>query len=179
MKDDLYGKTEYALGLIANGNEAGVNLLYSCMGKTMLFVARKIVQDTFAAEDVVQESFLKIVKNITKYKPGTNGYGWVCRIVRNTALNSLYGKQHHPTANLDEFGYIPDTENLEEKSTTQILVEKLMNSLAPPIVKQMIYMKYFLDMTVREIAKEIGKSKSYVAKEIVKAEEFMKNLLKD
>ena len=34
-----------------------------------------------------------------------------------------------------------------------------------------------LDMTVREIAKEIGKSKSYVAKEISKAEEFMKKLL--
>ena len=32
-------------------------------------------------------------------------------------------------------------------------------------------------MTVREIAKEIGKSKSYVAKEIVKAEEFMKKML--
>ena len=66
---------------------------------------------------------------------------------------------------------------MEEKSTTRLLVEKLMNSLAPPIVKQMIYMKYFLDMTVREIAKEIGKSKSYVAKEIVKAEEFMKKML--
>ena len=35
-------------------------------------------------------------------------------------------------------------------------------------------MKYFLDMTVREIAKEIGKSKSYIAKEIVRAEEEMK-----
>ena len=38
-------------------------------------------------------------------------------------------------------------------------------------------MKYFLDMTVREIAKEIGMSKSYVAKEIVKAEEAMRRSL--
>ena len=66
---------------------------------------------------------------------------------------------------------------MEEKTTTQLLVEKLMNSLTPPIVKQMVYMKYFLDMTVREIAKEVGKSKSYVAKEIAKAEEYMKSLL--
>ena len=53
-----------------------------------------------------------------------------------------------------------------------------MNSLTPPIVKQMIYMKYFLGMSVREIAKEIKKSKSYVSKEIQKAEEKMKNLIK-
>ena len=34
-----------------------------------------------------------------------------------------------------------------------------------------------LDMTVREIAKEVSKSKSYVAKKIAEAEEFMKSRL--
>jgi len=177
MNGDLYEKTEYALSLIATGKEEGVNKLYECMGKTMLFVARQVVKDKFAAEDVVQDSFLKIVKNISGYKKGTNAYGWVCKIVRNTALNSIYGERKHPTSDIEEFNLIPDDEDVEEKSTSRILVERLMNSLSPPIVKQMIYMKYFLDMTVREIAKEVGKSKSYVAKEIAKAEEFMKNML--
>lgn len=40
-------------------------------------------------------------------------------------------------------------------------------------------MKYFLDMTVREIAKAVGKSKSYVSKELIKAEEKMKTMLQD
>ena len=97
--------------------------------------------------------------------------------MRNTALNSIKASKNRLPQNIDEFCCIADGVDMEEKSTTRLLVEKLMNSLAPPIVKQMIYMKYFLDMTVREIAKEIGKSKSYVAKEIVKAEEFMKKML--
>jgi len=177
MNGDLYEKTEYALSLIANGDEEGVNLLYECMGKTMLFVARQVVRDSFAAEDVVQDSFLKIVKNISKYKRGTNAYGWVCKIVRNTALNSIYGEKKHPTADIEEFTLVLGDDDFEEKSATRLLVEKLMNSLSPPIVKKMVYMKYFLDMTVREIAKEVGKSKSYVAKEIAKAEEFMKKML--
>lgn len=174
---ELYEKTEYALSLIKDGNDNGVDLLYSFMGKTMLMVARGVVRDSFFAEDVVQDSFLKIVKNIGKYKKGTNAYAWVCKIVRNTALNALKSSLNHPTENIDEFFCLSDGNDVEDKTTTQLLVEKLMNSLAPPIVKQMIYMKYFLDMTVREIAKEIGKSKSYVAKEIAKAEEFMKTLL--
>lgn len=178
MDGTLYEKTEYALGLIAAGNDAGVDLLYACMGKTMLFVAKGIVKDTFAAEDVVQESFLKIVKHIAKYKKGTNGYAWICRIVRNTALNSLKSSNGRNEQNIDEFVHLSDGQNFAEKSETHMLVERLMNSLAPPIVKQMVYMKYFLDMTVREIAKAIGKSKSYVSKEIVKAEEFMKTMLK-
>lgn len=177
MNTELYEKTEYAVSLIKEGNDKGVDLLYSSMGKIMFMVARGVVKDSFMAEDVVQDSFLKIVKNADKYKKGTNAYAWVCKIVRNTALNTLKATQNHPTEDIDEFFCLSDDNNMEEKTTTQLLVEKLMNSLSPPIVKKMIYMKYFLDMTVREIAKEVGKSKSFVAKEIAKAEEFMKNML--
>lgn len=74
MNVELYEKTEYALSLIKDGNDNGVDLLYSFMGKTMLMVARGVVRNSFFAEDVVQDSFLKIVKNIGKYKKGTNAY---------------------------------------------------------------------------------------------------------
>ena len=177
MNTELYEKTEYALSLIKEGNDEGVDLLYSAMGKVMFAVAKGICKNKFTAEDVVQESFLKIVKNVHRYKKGTNAYAWVCRIVRNTALNTVKSSQNKRNEYIDEFFCISDGIDIEEKTTTQLLVEKLMNSLTPPIVKQMVYMKYFLDMTVREIAKEIGKSKSYVAKEIAKAEEFMKKML--
>lgn len=177
MNIELREKTEYALSLIKDGNDNGVDMLYSAMGKVMLMVARGVVKDLYTAEDVVQESFLKIVKNAHKYKSGTNAYAWVCKIVRNTALNTLKSTQRHPLENIDEFFCLSDGTDMADKSTTQLLVERLMNSLAPPIVKQMVYMKYFLDMSVREIAKEVGKSKSYVAKEIAKAEEAMKNML--
>ena len=179
MEHTLYEKTEYALGLIAEGNDIGVDLLYACMGKTMLFIAKGVVKDSFIAEDVVQESFLKIVKHIAKYKKGTNSYAWICRIVRNTALNSLKSNKGRNEQNIDEFLFLSDGDNFAVRSETQMLVEKVMNSLAPPIVKQMVYMKYFLDMTVREIAQAVGKSKSYVSKEIIKAEAYMKEMLKD
>lgn len=179
MNDLLYQTTEYALGLIAVGNEAGIDILYEYMGKTMLFVAKNVVKDDFAAEDVVQESFLKIVKNISKYKKGTNGYAWVCRIVRNTALNALKSENVRGGRSIDEFVNIADGKDFEEMSQTRMLAEKILNSLSPPIVKQMVYMKYFLDMTVREIAKAVGKSKSYVSKELIKAEEKMKTMLQD
>lgn len=177
MKNELYEKIEQALCLIKGGNSRGVDLLYFSMGKVMLAIARGIIKDSYIAEDIVQESFLKIVQNINKYKKGTNGYSWVCKIVRNTALNTLKEKQGVKIDDIDEFFSVSSDEDIKEETSTQLLVEKLMNSLAPPIVKKMIYMKYFLDMTVREIAKEIGKSKSYVAKEISKAEEYMKTLI--
>lgn len=163
--------------MIREGNEAGVDMLYDVLGKNMLAVARGAVGDKFVAEDVVQDSFLKIVRNVNKYKKGTNPCAWALKIVRNTALNTLEAEKNKKTEDIDEFYALASGDDEEEKSTTKILVETLMNTLAPPVVKQMIYLKYFLDMTVREIAKEVGKSKFYVAKKIAEAEEFMKSRL--
>lgn len=177
MNREIYEKTEYALSLIREGKDAGVDMLYDVLGKNMLAVARGVVGDKFVAEDVVQDSFLKIVKSANKYKKGTNPCAWALKIVRNTALNTLKAEKNKKTEDIDEFYALASGDDEEEKSTTKILVETLMNLLAPPIVKQMIYLKYFLDMTVREIAKEVGKSKSYVAKKIAEAEEFMKSRL--
>lgn len=179
MDNSIYEKTEYALGLIAAGDDRGLDLLYGCMGRTMLFIAKGIVKDARTAEEVVQDSFLKIVKHIKRYKRGTNAYAWVCRIVRNTALNALKRDRGAHEKNLDEFVNLSDGQDMEERSATRILVEKIMDSLAPPIVKKMVYMKYFMDMTVREIAKEVGKSKSYVSKELIKAEEQMRKTIGD
>lgn len=168
-------KTEYALELIRKKDDLGIEILYGAMGKTMLFVANGIVCDCHIAEDVVQESFLKIVTHIGSYREGTNGYAWVCRIVRNTALNFVRSAGGRNFAELCEFDRAAAC-SFEEKSDTALLVEKLMQELSPER-REMIYMKYFLDMTVREIGKEMHKSKSYVSKEIRKAEEEMKGKL--
>ena len=53
-----------------------------------LFIAKNYIKDDLLAEDVVQDSFLDIVKNIKKYEKN-NGYGWICKIVKNNALNAL------------------------------------------------------------------------------------------
>ena len=58
-------KIEYALEQIRKGQDEGVETLYVLMGRTMLFVANGVVRDRHAAEDVVQESFVKISREST------------------------------------------------------------------------------------------------------------------
>ena len=175
MDSQLREKTEYALGLIAEGQEAGVDLLYRWMGRTMLFVARGVLHDEATAEDAVQESFLKIVQNIGKYRRGTNGYAWVCRIVRNTALNCARSARGRDWQEPGEFDSAAEC-GFEEKTENGLLVEQLMAELTAE-ERDLVYMKYFLDMTVREIGKAKHKSKSYVSKAILRAERSMKEKL--
>ena len=177
MNNDLNQKLERALSLISQNSEEGIDIIYENMVKVMFVIAKDITNDDFLAEDVVQDSLLKIVQNANSYKKNSNGYAWICKITKNTALNTVKTMNNNPTIDIDEFANISDDSDLTNKTHTQLLVEQLMDSITPPIVKEMVYMKYFLDMSVREIAKEIKKSKSYVSKEIQKAETKMKNLI--
>lgn len=61
-------QVEQALDLILKNDTKGLDILYNCMSKTMLFIAKNYIKDDLLAEDVVQDSFLDIVKNIKNMK---------------------------------------------------------------------------------------------------------------
>ena len=175
MKERERNTTEEALRLIAAGEENGIDLLYECLGPAMLAAATAVLRDQFAAEDAVQESFLRVVRGIRGYRPGTNGRAWVLRIVRNAAIDRLPDGRVVCT---DDFSRLAPAEDGEERAADRLLAESLLDSL-PPERRRLIYMKYFLDMTVRAIAAEVGKSKSFVQKEIARAEESMREFLQE
>ena len=57
------------------------NLIFDMYSGTMLKVAYGITRDKHLAEDAVQESFLRITKNLERlediYSPETRGYIWL------------------------------------------------------------------------------------------------------
>ena len=98
--------------------------------------------------------------------------------MRNTALNLLKKNGSARPDNIDEYEALLSVDSFEEQSSDKIIIRSLIMRLVPPIVRTMIYMKYFLGFTVREIAKQLNVSKSYVSKQILIAEQFMRDNLK-
>lgn len=174
MTDEMRNRINNLIAGIARGNEAALNELAWLISARMLSVARSVVHDKALAEDVVQESFIKIVDKAHRFKPDTNGYAWICKIVHNTALNML--RKTKPTADIDEFYDIASTTDVEEKSTQALAIEQAMSVLSEQ-EKQLIYQKYFMDFTVRDSAKAMGFSKSTVARKIAEAEQKMRKYM--
>lgn len=178
MQQQLIQQTEYALSLLKKGDETGIDILYRCMSGRMLITARGILHDAGWAEDAVQESFVKIVSSAASYKNTGNPCAWILTIVRNTALNLLKKNGAARPDNIDEYEALLSVDSFEEQSSDKIIIHNLIMRLVPPIVRTMIYMKYFLGFTVREIAKQLNVSKSYVSKQILIAKQFMRDNLK-
>ncbi|MDX1365002.1 RNA polymerase sigma factor [Arenibacter latericius] len=76
--------------LLLERDDKAMSLLYEHYGDTLLGVAFKVVRNEELAEDVLQESFLKIWRNSDSYDPSkAKLFTWLFRIVRNTAIDKL------------------------------------------------------------------------------------------
>ena len=64
--------------------------MYEHYGDTLYGVAQKVVRDSDMAQDVLQESFIKIWKKSDTYDPAkAKLFTWLFRITRNTAIDKL------------------------------------------------------------------------------------------
>lgn len=82
------------LGEIAAGDLAALEKLYELMQKDVLLFALSITRNLMLAEDVRQETFVKIYKQAGKYSAGTNALGFVFTVTKNTALDMLRHARH-------------------------------------------------------------------------------------
>ncbi|WP_437399411.1 RNA polymerase sigma factor [Flagellimonas lutimaris] len=80
----------HIVSLLAEKDDKAISLLYENYGDTLFGVAYKVVKDEDLAQDVLQESFIKIWKKADTYDASkAKLFTWLFRITRNTAIDKL------------------------------------------------------------------------------------------
>ena len=76
--------------LLKNEDKKAISLLYEYYSDSLYGVILKIVTDEYIAQDVLQESFVKIWKNAKKYDPKkAKLFTWLYRVAYNTAIDKI------------------------------------------------------------------------------------------
>lgn len=76
--------------LLKERDEKAISLLYDHYADTLYGVALKVVKDEDLAQDVLQESLIKVWKKSESYDPSkAKLFTWLFRITRNTAIDKL------------------------------------------------------------------------------------------
>ncbi|MDR3319157.1 MAG: sigma-70 family RNA polymerase sigma factor [Clostridiales bacterium] len=163
---------------VANGDGDSLAQIYEAAGGRLLSVAMGYTRNLFLAEDVLQDSFISIARHCHQFKKGTNGYAWLCTVVRNTALNALKYEGRRQGADIDSFFALSDGVDRFGTFENSHLVEKAMRALDKE-ERTAIWLKYFNEMTVREVAAELNKSKSTVHELIIRAENKMRAVMSE
>jgi RNA polymerase sigma factor (sigma-70 family) len=124
----------------------------------MLFgIITRIVPDVSHAENLLQDSYIKIWKNISKYEPSKGTLAtWMINIARNTAIDftrSKYYSQLVKNQNIENSVHYKIESNEMEISTDNIGMREMINSL-PPHYQEIIDCMYFRGYTQQEISEE-------------------------
>ena len=142
---------------------------------------RNIVKDHDDADDILQNTFLKIFKNISGFKGESKLYSWMYRIATNEAINFLNQKANKVHISSEELQQSL-IENLEsdaffEGDEIQLKLQKAISTL--PEKQQLVFnMKYFQELKYREISEILetseGALKASYHIAVKKIEEFLK-----
>jgi RNA polymerase sigma-70 factor (ECF subfamily) len=142
---------------------------------------RNIVKNHEDADDVLQNTFIKIFRNIDKFKGDSQLFSWMYRIATNesiTFLNNRAKKQQISSEDLQQ-KIIDNLENdvFFEGDEIQLKLQKAIATL-PEKQQQVFNMKYFQELKYKEISDILGTSegalKASYHHATKKIEEFLK-----
>ncbi|OIV42555.1 RNA polymerase sigma factor [Flavobacterium johnsoniae] len=127
--------------------------------KDMIFsLALKMVKNREEAEEVAQDTFIKIYSSLSKFKGDSKFSTWIYKIAYNTCLDRLKkSKKEDSNISIDEFSahLIKTMDNalnaLEEKERKQTIQKSL--NLLPSDENFLLTLFYFDDQNLEEIGK--------------------------
>src|SRR5512133_665767 len=94
-------------------------------------VARHLVGSREAADDLVQETYVRAFRSWQQYTPGTNLRAWLLRILTNLNIDRGRRQQRTPqTASLDETGDYYLYDKLEEREGGPLDEERVIERLS-------------------------------------------------
>lgn len=120
--------------------------------------------DPQIAEDLTEETFLKVWQNLKRYKKTKYPFSaWVFKIAHNLICD--YYRKHKEVMEINENLADPqETGNPEHKMNTKLEQARLRKVIKrlPHNYQQIIILKYINELNNSEIAKTIGKSEGAV-----------------
>ena len=151
-----------------SGNRSAISQLIERHSRRVKDYIRMMVKDDELAEDLFQETFIKAVRVIDDGRYTDNGkfLSWVLRIAHNQVIDYFRAQKQSKLINESEAGYdlfgslkLADR-NVEDRMVAEQIeadVRQLIE-LLPEEQREVVVMRYYSDMSFKEIAGQTGVS---------------------
>ena len=152
------------LNTYISGNEDSINVLLNRHRKRILDYIYMMVKNRDVADDIFQETLIKVVRFVQEGRYTENGkfLSWVLRIAHNQVIDYFRQKKQRNNVSEGDAGYdILNNQKfsdhtVEEKLITNQIetdVRKLIDFL-PPEQKEVVLMRYYMGLSFKEIAEQ-------------------------
>lgn len=105
------------------GNHSAFEELYKKLSEKMYAVSLRYTQNEADAKDVLQEAFIRVYNNLSKFRFGGSFEGWCRRIVVNSAIELIRKRGRHGFDDIEDVSNI----SIDPSSFDKLKFEDLMN----------------------------------------------------
>lgn len=161
--------------------ERGFRQLTKQYGEKLYWHIRRIVVSHDDAEDVLQETFIKIYTSVDSLLDASKFTAWIYRIATNESLG-LLRRQTHLFQSIDALGPVLanklEAETTMDVSRVEVIFQKALLTL-PTQQRIAFNMRYYDELSYDEIARITGKNVNTLKTNYHFAVEKIKKYLKD
>lgn len=149
---------EEIVALLRSKDVRGINALYDQYGSNLLGLVGEIVKVEYFSEIVLQNTFLKVWKNIDSFSIEKGRFfTWVINIARNSAFDMLRSKQYKQSLRLISLDIVSEeTKTLGFNIKVENIDIKDIVSRLDPKYRELIELVYFKGFTHIEVSEELG-----------------------
>ena len=166
----LNDKTDEELALsYINGNNEAFDLLLSRNQNKLFSYILFVVRNRDLADDLFQETFVKVITKLHQGKYTTSGKfsAWVMRIAHNSIMDWYREQKSSKVIDAtkdNDLSNVGSNELLDENIEALYVRHQVMNdvtkmmNLLPTTQREVIYMRFYQNMSFKEIAETTGVS---------------------
>ncbi|WP_196888547.1 RNA polymerase sigma factor [Aureivirga sp. CE67] len=166
----------------SKSKEKAFRVLVSTYKERLYWHIRKIVISHDDTDDVLQNTFIKVFRNIDNFKEESKLYSWMYRIATNESITFINKRAKQNSISMEEM-QVKLIENIEsdsyfEGNEAQIKLQKAIATL--PQKQQIVFnMKYFDDIKYQDMSDildtSVGALKASYHHAVKKIEEYLKS----
>lgn len=160
---------------LKRGKEDAYSELIDLYGNKLLKTCFLMIRDEKCAEDIVQETFIRVFRYIKNFKGESSLYTWLYRILQNIIKDRF--RNQIITIPYDDYDIESDT--LEEviiaNIDREVLREELQNLNF--IYKQVLILFYFEDLSIKEISEILDEKEGTVKSKLSRGRALLKSAL--
>ncbi len=151
------------------GDDKAFDMLLARNQKKLYSYIMFVVRDTNIADDVFQETFVKVITRLRTGAYTTSGKfsAWLTRIAHNVIIDMFRSQRHdnlvEPTVDNDLTNILCSDMTYDNIESQLVLdqnlkdAKRLMEAL-PPTQREVVFMRFYQQMSFKEIAEVTGQS---------------------
>jgi RNA polymerase sigma-70 factor (ECF subfamily) len=166
-----------------NGNMAAFEALYDRYNKRLFHFILRFVRERALAEDILQETFIRLLKGRRKYRKGFRFSTYIFTIGRNLCLDALknWERRHVLVGQEDNIMRASDpikspSRTLEESEMREILKSEIQK--LPQDQREVLLLSKYSRLSFKEISQIVGSTPAAVKQKVYRAMLTLKQSLK-